>query len=63
MLMELSNSKSKSKYPDSRGRPRLRFKDVAKRNKKWRSINLSSWQQAADNRVAWRTATKFKPNP
>jgi len=44
------------------GRPRLRLKDVAKRNIKWRAINLSSWQQTADNRVAWRAATKFKPN-
>ena len=45
------------------GRPRLRLKDVAKRNMKWRAINLSSWQQTANNRAAWRVATKPKPNP
>jgi len=45
------------------GRPRLRLKKFAKRNIKLRAINLSFWQQTADNRVAWRVATKFKPNP
>jgi len=24
---------------------------------------LSSWQQTANNRAAWRVATKPKPNP
>ena len=47
----------------NQGRPRLRFKDVAKRNMKWREINLNSWQTMAENRVAWRTATKSKPKP
>jgi len=49
-IMELSNSK----YLDFRGRPRLRlrFKNIAKRNMKWRSINFSFWQQTADSRVA-----------
>ena len=47
----------------NQGRPRLRFKDVAKRNMKWREINLNSWQTTAKNRVAWRTATKSKPKP
>ena len=47
----------------NQGRPRLRFKDVAKRNMKWRDINTSSWQTLARNRVAWRTATKSKPKP
>ena len=47
----------------NQGRPRLRFKDVAKRNMNWRDINTSSWQTLARNRVAWRTATKSKPKP
>ena len=47
----------------NQGRPRLRFKDVAKRNMKWRDISTSSWQTLVRNRVAWRTATKSKPKP
>jgi len=43
------------------GRPKLRFKDVAKRNMKWREIDLNSWQRTADNRAAWRSAIKPKP--
>lgn len=30
-------------------RPRLRFKDVAKRNMQWRNIDVRSWQTTADN--------------
>jgi len=33
-------------------RPRLRLKDVARRNMKRRSINLGSWKQTTDNKVA-----------
>lgn len=40
------------------GRPRLRFKDVAKRNMKWRNINPNQWQQMASNRSAWRGSIK-----
>ena len=43
------------------GRPRLRYKDVAKRNMKWREIDTDRWQQAADNRAVWRTSIKPKP--
>jgi len=40
------------------GRPRLRFKDIAKCNMKWRKIDTEIWQEAAENRVVWRTAIK-----
>ena len=39
----------------NQGRPRLRFKDVVKRNLKWRNISRDSWQTGACNRPAWRT--------
>ena len=45
----------------NQGRPRLRFKDVAKRNMKWREINPDLWQQTAKNRPEWRGAIKPKP--
>ena len=37
-----------------RGRPRLCFKDIAKRNMKLKKINLNSWKQSACDRAAWR---------
>ena len=45
----------------NQGRPRLRFKDVAKRNMRHRQINLKSWQTMAGNRAAWRSVIKPKP--
>ena len=47
----------------NQGRPRLRFKDVVKRNMKHREIDLKSWQTTASNRAAWRSAIKSKPKP
>ena len=45
----------------NQGRPRLRFKDVVKRNMRHRQINLKSWQTMAGNRAAWRSVIKPKP--
>lgn len=42
----------------SLGRPRLRFKDVAKRNMKWRDMDIDRWQATAANRVVWRSTIK-----
>ena len=39
-------------------RPRLRFKDVVKRNIRHRQINLKSWQTMAGNRAAWSFVIK-----
>lgn len=47
----------------SRGRPRLRYKDAVKRNLKVRDIELSAWQQLADNRATWRSIIKPKSTP
>ena len=47
----------------NQGRPRLRFKDVAKRNMKWRNIEITNWKKTADNRSSWRAAIKSKPKP
>ena len=33
----------------NQGRPRLRFKDVVKRNLKWRDISLDIWQAELEN--------------
>ena len=44
----------------NQGRPRLRFKDVAKRNMKWR--DRSRWQEKANDRPTiptWRTYQTF----
>jgi len=38
----------------NQGRPRLRFKDVVKRNLKWRDIKPDSWKSIAGDRPAWR---------
>ncbi|XP_046863472.1 uncharacterized protein LOC124457235 [Xenia sp. Carnegie-2017] len=40
----------------NQGRPRLRLKDVMKRNLKRRDINVTTWKQLADNRPAWRAS-------
>ena len=45
----------------NQGRPRLRFKDVVKRNMRYRQINLKSWQTMAGNRAAWRSVIKPEP--
>ena len=39
-------------------RPRLRYKDVAKRNLKWRKISVNTWQTTARNRDNWRSVIK-----
>ena len=36
----------------NQGHPRLRYKDVVKRNMIWRQIHINSWQNIADNRAA-----------
>ena len=38
----------------SRGRPRLRFKDVCKRDMKACKIDVESWEYSADARDIWR---------
>ena len=45
----------------NQGRPRLRFKDVVKRNMRHRQINLKSWQTMAGSRAAWSFVIKPKP--
>jgi len=47
----------------NQGRPRLRFKDVAKRNMKFREIDKETWQTMANDRATWRSASKLKPKP
>jgi len=42
----------------NQGRPRLRYKDVAKRNIKRRGIDLDSWQSLAQARTSWRGMIK-----
>jgi hypothetical protein len=44
----------------NQGRPRLRYKDVVKRNMKWKKIEVKSWQTMAENRTVWRAAI-YKP--
>ena len=39
----------------NQGRPRLLFKDVTKRNMKWRDIKTQDWQSKALDRQSWRT--------
>ena len=38
--------------------PRLRFKDVAKRNLKRRDISLDTWQAGARDRPVWKTMNR-----
>ena len=45
----------------NQGRPRLRFKDVAKGNMKRRNIGVKSWQTIAIYRTKQRFAITFKP--
>ena len=47
----------------NQGRPRLRFKDIVKRNIKCRDINVDIWQPLTQNRLAWRRIIRMKPNP
>ena len=47
----------------NQGRSRLRFKDVAQRNMKYRKIDIETWQITANDRAAWRSTFKLKPNP
>ena len=44
----------------NQGRPRLRFKDVTKRNMKWRDIKTQDWQSKALERQSWRTVNQPK---
>ena len=37
------------------GRPRLRYKDVCKRDLKKLNIGLDEWEDLADNRNEWRS--------
>ena len=46
----------------NRGRPKLRFKDVMKRNMKSKKINYTTWQTLANDRIAWRGAIKTNNN-
>ena len=46
----------------NQGRPRLRYKDVAKRNMKWKQIPVNTWQSLANNRAYWRSAIKRSHN-
>jgi hypothetical protein len=47
----------------NQGRPRLRYKDVVKRNMNVRQIPTSNWRSIASNRAAWRSAIKNKAKP
>ena len=46
----------------NRGRPKLRFKDVMKRNMKSKKINHTTWQTLANDKKAWRDAIKINNN-
>ena len=41
-----------------RGRPRLRFKDIIKRNLKLRDIKIDSWTSLSQQRDKWRATVK-----
>ena len=41
-----------------RGRPLLRFKDVAKRDLNDLGIDVTEWEHLAEDRLKWRSATK-----
>lgn len=45
----------------NQGRPRLRLKDVVKRNMKWRNIDTKNWKTLAENRPVWRSEIQPKP--
>ena len=38
----------------ARGRPKLRFKDVCKRDMKTCNINTKTWEASADDRTTWK---------
>ena len=40
----------------ARGRPKLRFKDICKRDLKSAGIDVQSWESVADRRGSWRAA-------
>ena len=40
------------------GRPRLRYKDVCKRELKECQIDVLSWERLAEDRVIWRLAVR-----
>ena len=42
----------------NQGRPRLRFKDIVKRNLKRKDIFVDSWRQRAKDRTTWSNLTK-----
>lgn len=44
----------------NQGRPRLRFKDIVKRNLKWRDIKRDAWQAAAGDRPVWKNTIRRK---
>jgi len=46
----------------NQGRPRLRFKDVVKRNLNWRGIRQDTWQAAANRQPIWK-AMIYRPKP
>jgi hypothetical protein len=50
-----------SKGIRNQGRPRLRLKDVVKRNLKWCNLDTKTWKTLAENRPAWRAAIQPKP--
>ena len=39
----------------ARGRPKLRYTDVCKRDMKYTDINVQTWEQLAEDRGTWRT--------
>jgi hypothetical protein len=47
----------------NQGRPRLRFKDVAKRNMKARQIDTRRWKPLAQDREEWRRSISARPKP
>ena len=46
----------------SRGRPKLRFKDVCKRKIKACNINTEKWEASADDRTTWKQLRSYLHN-
>ena len=40
------------------GRPRLRYKDIRKRDMKLSGIDVNKWESYADDRAKWRTTVR-----
>ena len=40
------------------GRPRLRYKDICKRDMKLSGIDVSKWESYADDSTKWRTTVR-----